>query len=130
MWIRGQCTTARFESIRTTISAYGSAPRNMFTSEDGGKTWVQNVVTRIHGDYHGLWIDPANSNHMLAGSDGGIHQSYDRGRSWDYINTIPLGQFYEISLDNQKALHGLRRASGQRELGRAERHAQRRRHHQ
>ena len=75
---------------------------NMFTSEDGGKTWVQTVVTRIHGDYHGLWIDPANSNHMLAGSDGGIHQSYDRGRSWDYINTIPLGQFYEISLDNQK----------------------------
>ncbi|HSB08505.1 MAG TPA: hypothetical protein VLM38_03255 [Blastocatellia bacterium] len=75
---------------------------NMFTSEDGGKTWVQNVVTRIHGDYHGLWIDPANSNHMLAGSDGGIHQSFDRGRSWDYINTIPLGQFYEISLDNQK----------------------------
>ena len=39
---------------------------------------------------------------MLAGSDGGIHQSYDRGRSWDYINTIPLGQFYEISLDNRK----------------------------
>lgn len=74
---------------------------NMFTSEDGGKTWVQNIVTRIHGDYHGLWIDPANSNHMLAGSDGGIHQSYDRGRSWDYINTIPLGQFYEISLDNK-----------------------------
>jgi photosystem II stability/assembly factor-like uncharacterized protein len=75
---------------------------NMFNSDDGGRTWVQNVVTQIHGDYHGLWIDPANSNHMLAGSDGGIHQSYDRGRSWDYINTIPLGQFYEISLDNQK----------------------------
>ncbi|PYT04315.1 MAG: hypothetical protein DMF60_15700 [Acidobacteria bacterium] len=75
---------------------------NMYTSEDGGRTWTQNLVTRIHGDYHALWIDPANSNHMLAGSDGGIHQSYDRGRSWDYINTIPLGQFYEISLDNQK----------------------------
>jgi photosystem II stability/assembly factor-like uncharacterized protein len=75
---------------------------NMFTSDDGGKTWNTNVVTRIHGDYHGLWINPANSNHMIAGSDGGIHQSYDRGRSWDFINTIPLGQFYEISLDNQK----------------------------
>ena len=46
---------------------------NMFNSDDGGKTWVQNVVQRIHGDYHALWIDPANSNHMLAGSDGGIH---------------------------------------------------------
>ncbi|HVG21879.1 MAG TPA: hypothetical protein VNI02_22780 [Blastocatellia bacterium] len=74
----------------------------MFVSEDGGKTWQTNTVTRIHGDYHALWIDPANSNHMVAGSDGGINISYDRGRSWDYINTIPLGQFYEISLDNRK----------------------------
>src|ERR1044072_5764369 len=74
----------------------------MLISEDGGKTFVTNIVTRIHGDYHGLWIDPANSNHVLAGSDGGIHQSYDRGRTWDHINTIPLGQFYAISLDNQK----------------------------
>ncbi|HLG13068.1 MAG TPA: hypothetical protein VJH03_00895 [Blastocatellia bacterium] len=75
---------------------------NMFNSEDGGKTWVTNFVSRIHGDYHGLWINPANSNHILTGSDGGIHQSFDRGRSWDFINTIPLGQFYEVSLDNQK----------------------------
>jgi photosystem II stability/assembly factor-like uncharacterized protein len=75
---------------------------SMFTSEDGGKTFVTNVVTRIHGDHHALWIDPSNSNHMLVGSDGGIHQSFDRGRSWDHLNTIPLGQFYEISLDNRK----------------------------
>ncbi|HJQ26935.1 MAG TPA: hypothetical protein VKA60_23680 [Blastocatellia bacterium] len=74
----------------------------MLVSEDGGKTFVQNLVTRIHGDYHALWIDPTNSSHMLAGSDGGIHQSYDRGRTWDHLNTIPLGQFYEISLDDQK----------------------------
>src|SRR5713101_6157638 len=39
---------------------------------------------------------------MLTGCDGGLHASYDRGRTWDFINTIPLGQFYEISLDNQK----------------------------
>ena len=75
---------------------------NMFNSDDGGKTWNQNLVQRIHGDFHAVWIDPANSNHVLAGSDGGLHASYDRGRTWDYINTIPLGQFYEVSLDNQK----------------------------
>lgn len=75
---------------------------NMFNSEDGGKTWIQNLVQRIHGDFHALWIDPADSNHVLAGSDGGLHASYDRGRTWDFINTIPLGQFYEVSLDNQK----------------------------
>ena len=75
---------------------------NMYNSDDGGKTWVSNLVQRIHGDYHALWINPANSDHVLAGSDGGVHASYDRGRSWDFINTIPLGQFYEVTLDNQK----------------------------
>jgi photosystem II stability/assembly factor-like uncharacterized protein len=74
----------------------------MYVSDDGGKTWATNVVTRIHGDFHAMWIDPKDSNHMLTGSDGGIHESYDRGRSWDFINTIPLGQFYEVSVDNQK----------------------------
>ena len=74
----------------------------MYVSDDGGKTWATNIVTRIHGDYHTLWIDPKDSNRMLTGSDGGIHESYDRGRSWDFINTIPLGQFYEVSLDNQE----------------------------
>lgn len=75
---------------------------NMYNSEDGGKTWVSSIVQRIHGDFHALWIDPANSDHVLTGSDGGLHVSYDRGRTWDFINTIPLGQFYEVSLDNQK----------------------------
>ena len=75
---------------------------NMYNSDDGGKTWISNLVQRIHGDFHAMWIDPGNSNHVLTGSDGGLHASYDRGRTWDFINTIPLGQFYEVSLDNQK----------------------------
>lgn len=75
---------------------------NMYNSDDGGKTWNGNLVQKIHGDYHALWIDPADSNHVLTGSDGGLHATYDRGRTWDFINTIPLGQFYEVSLDNQK----------------------------
>jgi len=74
----------------------------MFYSEDGGKTFSTNRVQRIHGDYHALWINPADSSHMIAGSDGGIHWSYDAGRTWDFVNTIPLGQFYEIAVDMQK----------------------------
>ena len=74
----------------------------MYNSEDGGRTWRQNLVQRIHGDYHALWINPADSNHVINGSDGGIHQSYDRGRTWDHLNGVPLGQFYEVNADNQK----------------------------
>ncbi len=73
-----------------------------YTSENGGKTLASNPFTRIHGDYHALWIDPANSNHLITGSDGGIHFSYDKGRTWDFVNTIPLGQFYEIGVDFRK----------------------------
>ncbi|MCL4813882.1 MAG: hypothetical protein KJ061_15435 [Vicinamibacteraceae bacterium] len=74
----------------------------MFYSEDAGKTFDSRLVQRIHGDYHALWIDPADSNHMILGSDGGIHWSWDRGRTWDFVNTIAIGQFYEIGLDNRR----------------------------
>jgi photosystem II stability/assembly factor-like uncharacterized protein len=78
---------------------------SMYTSEDGGKTFKTDVVDKIHGDFHALWIDPASSDHMLLGSDGGIHVSYDRGRSWDFVNTVPLAQFYEVALDDQRPYH-------------------------
>ncbi len=74
----------------------------LFFTEDGGKTFRQDVGQKIHGDYHALWIDPADPNHMMAGTDGGIHVSYDRARTWEYVNTIPLAQFYEVSFDMQR----------------------------
>jgi len=77
----------------------------MFLSEDGGKTFSTQRVQKIHGDFHAMWIDPADSNHMITGSDGGIHWSYDAGKTWDFINTIAIGQFYEVGLDNEKPYH-------------------------
>ena len=74
----------------------------VYFSEDGGRTFAQNRGGRIHGDYHAMWIDPANSQHMYAGTDGGIHQTWDGGRTWDFINTIPLAQFYEIDASMEK----------------------------
>ena len=75
---------------------------NMYYSEDGGKKFVTDRGKDVHGDFHAMWIDPADSGHIIAGSDGGIHWTYDAGRSWDFVNTIPLGQFYEVGLDDQK----------------------------
>ena len=71
----------------------------MYYSQDGGRTFATDWVQRIHVDHHALWIDPADSNHMVLGNDGGIHISWDRGQSWDFVNTIALGQFYEIGHD-------------------------------
>lgn len=75
---------------------------NMAYSEDGGKTFVTNRVTRIHVDFHAIWIDPANSDNMIVGCDGGIHFSRDAGRSWDAREQIAIAQFYEIAFDMAK----------------------------
>lgn len=73
-----------------------------YVSDNSGKNFQPYLIMRIHGDFHALWINPANSNHLLAGSDGGIHFSYDKGKTWDYVNTIALGQFYEVGFDFRK----------------------------
>ncbi len=73
---------------------------SMQYSDDGGKTISGNFSRAPHADTHGIWINPNNSDHIVQGNDGGINITYDRGRTWDYANTIPLGQFYEIGADN------------------------------
>ena len=71
-------------------------------SEDGGKTFNPNVSQTIHADFHAIWIDPANSEHLVIGTDGGVWSTWDTGRHWAHHNNIPLAQFYEIAYDFQK----------------------------
>ncbi len=69
-------------------------------SDDGGKTFSGNFARAPHADTHAIWIDPHNSDHLMTGNDGGINITYDRGKTWDYANTVPIGQFYEVGADN------------------------------
>lgn len=74
----------------------------LYYTEDGGRTFRDDRWQKIHSDFHALWIDPANSDHILVGSDGGITVTFDGGRNWDYLNNIPIAQFYEIAYDMEK----------------------------
>ncbi len=75
---------------------------SMYVSEDGGKTFRTDYVRGVHGDHHAMWINPEDSNHAVLGSDGGIYFSYDRGKTWDFVNIMPLGQFYEVGFDMRR----------------------------
>lgn len=67
-------------------------------STDGGKTFKQ--LRGMHGDHHGLWIDPENSNYLVNTNDGGIYLSYDKGENWrSYTDRLPLVQFFNIGYD-------------------------------
>ena len=46
-----------------------------------------------------MWIDPANSDHMILGSDGGVSVTWDRGEHWRQLTNLPISQFYEIGVD-------------------------------
>jgi len=68
-------------------------------STDGGAT-LEPVRRKIHADQHGMWIDPDNSNYILAAHDGGISVSYDKGENWrSFIEELPLAQFYNVEYD-------------------------------
>jgi len=73
-------------------------------SEDGGKTLKigPEVQGSTHIDYHAIWIDPNDSDHVITGGDGGINITYDRGKNWDIITQIGLAQFYAITTDMRK----------------------------
>ncbi len=78
---------------------------NIYMSEDGGKTYDQSRFRDVHSDVHGIWIDPANSDHLVIGCDGGVWTTWDSGRNWQHLNNIAIGQFYEVAYDYQKPYH-------------------------
>jgi photosystem II stability/assembly factor-like uncharacterized protein len=76
---------------------YGSL--TLFTSTNGGSSW-QDINGIMHVDHHGVWIDPANANNLLAGNDGGIYRSSNRGQSWAKPpGGFPVTQFYTTEID-------------------------------
>ena len=74
---------------------YFSSTPVMYSS-DGGRT-AGNTTNGIHVDHHAMWIDPFDSERIVVGNDGGVAISYDKGGNWRYLNTMALGQFYDIS---------------------------------
>ncbi len=83
-------------------------------STDGGKTWPAaprrsrsvsdasrgpSVFGRAFGDFRSLWIDPEDSDRMIATSDGGVCQSFDGGRTCEHCQTIRGGEVYAVGVD-------------------------------
>ncbi len=75
-------------------------------SEDGGKSFKSVIpYSGIHPDHHAWWIHPNDANFIIDGNDGGIGISRDRGKTWQFDEKLPLGQFYHINVDDQLPYH-------------------------
>ena len=74
--------------------------RGFYVSDDGGKTFPERF-SNIHSEDHALWVDPDDPNHLMVGGDGGVSITWDRAVTWDFRRNMPIGQFYEVDVDNK-----------------------------
>jgi photosystem II stability/assembly factor-like uncharacterized protein len=69
-------------------------------SEDGGKSFRELLpYYGVHPDHHAWWIHPENPSFMIDGNDGGLNITHDMGKNWQFVENIPVGQFYHINVD-------------------------------
>ena len=76
-------------------------------SNDGGKTVSNLGELNKHIDNHCIWIDPTDNNHLLVGCDGGVYETWDFAKTWDFKSNLAVTQFYKVSTDNAYPFYGV-----------------------
>ncbi len=76
----------------------------LIVSNNGGASF-SGISGGAHGDFHDLWVDPRDSDHLIVGDDGGVWYSYDAGNKWWKGDNLAISQFYHVSVDMDRPYH-------------------------
>lgn len=79
----------------------------LHVSRDGGKTFDRTGERTKHVDNHCIWINPKNNDHWMVGCDGGIYETYDAAKTWNFKSNLPITQFYKVSVDNDEPFYNI-----------------------
>ena len=89
------CTIAASPFDENTV--YSLETRSKYTT-DGGKTWKNIGNNKRHVDDHAFWIDNNDKNHFMIGTDGGLYETFDGGKTFNH-KLLPVTQFYRVGID-------------------------------
>ena len=88
----------------------------LHVTDDGGATFeILGTGREKHSDNHALVIDPADPDHLLAGTDGGLYETFDHGATWRHTENLPVAQFYKLGLDTSEPFYDI--VGGAQDMG-------------
>jgi photosystem II stability/assembly factor-like uncharacterized protein len=77
----------------------------IYVSEDGGRSfrlWQPGYADNgVHPDHHAFWVSAEDPDFIIEGNDGGMAITRDKGRTWRFVENLPVAQFYHINVDNE-----------------------------
>ncbi len=80
----------------------------LHVTRDGGATFdYLGTGSEKHSDNHALVIDPDDPDHLVAGTDASVFESFDEGITWRQIPNLPVAQFYKVSLDMSEPFYSI-----------------------
>jgi photosystem II stability/assembly factor-like uncharacterized protein len=74
---------------------------------NGGKNFNKTGEKSKHVDNHCMWIDPTNTDHWIVGCDGGLYETWDHAKNWQFKANLPITQFYKVAVDNASPFYNI-----------------------
>jgi photosystem II stability/assembly factor-like uncharacterized protein len=73
---------------------------DLYKTTNGGNSWPM-ISSAVHVDQHDLVAHPLDHDFIVLGNDGGLYLSYNGGATWDFLDNLPITQFYTCEIDEQ-----------------------------